>query len=800
MTSLGKHFETNPEDLLSESTYTFKGVNYRITVLSERLVRFEYSVDGNFYDGKTELVNNRKFEPFEMKAEHHDNYLVITTRYFVLQYAKEKPFKGPAFAPESNLKVKLINSDKTWYYGHSESHNFKGTASSIEDFGKETTLKNGLYSSDGFAVLDDSNSMLIDEFGFMTPNTNKRMDFYLFLYHRDFGLCLKDYFTLTGNAPMLPRYALGVWWNKDIIYNFNDIKMLVNLFKKNEIPLSVLLLGEFWHKKDASDYNLFKTGYSFNEDLFPNPKEFIEYLHNKKICLGVNLDGREGINEFENNYVKMKEDLRLERNGLIPFKVFDQEFIVSYFKNLINPLYEIGVDFFWLDTKDEMTLRCLNYYHYNDFKKLENKRPLLLSRNNGIASHKYPVHYSGETKVSWDTLKYLPWYNLTSSNIGVSWWSHDVGGFKDGIEDSELYSRYVEFSCFSPIFRFSSKRGLYYKREPWSWDIKTYSIAKNYTKLRHRLIPYLYSENYKYYKYSLPLIQPLYYYHPEIVSKDEYRNEYYFGNELLVAPITSPKDELLNRSVEKIFLPKGTWYDFQEGKKYYGNKNYVLFYKEEEYPVFAKAGAIIPLAKLNDNLNDTSSPTKMEIQIFPGSSNAYRLYEDDGVSMKYKDGYYIITAIDYNYSKDNYDLSIHPVEGKTGIINDYRDYEIRFRNSKQPEKITVSVNNQIITDYDVHVDENDLVININHVDTKKHLNISCSGNVEIENVKNINEEFNEIISDLKIETIIKEKLASIFFSSEDALDKKSKIKKLKSLKLNELLTKKLIELLDYMVY
>ncbi|MBQ7031186.1 MAG: DUF5110 domain-containing protein [Bacilli bacterium] len=797
MASLEKHFQVNLDNLVSDRKVVFKGVNYRITVLSERLIRFEYSLDGKFYDGATELVHNRNFNPPTIKAEQDDKYLVITTKYFMLQYAKEKPFKGPSFAPDTNLKIKLVNTDKIWYYGHPEARNFKGSAFSIEDFGSETTLSNGLYSTDGFACLDDSNSMLIDEEGFMVPNTTKRQDFYLFAYRRDFGLCLKDYFTLTGFPPIVPRYALGVWWNRDQIYSFEDTKKLVRAFNKNEVPLSVLLLSEFWHKKDKSNYNLYKTGYTFNKELFPEPEEFIQYMHEQGIRVGLNLDGSEGINALDDGYLKMCEELNNPTDKLIPFKVLDKEFIVSYLNNLINPLYKLGVDFFWLDSKDEITTRALNYYHFNDFKKLD-KRGMILSRNGGKAAHLYPVHYSGETKVGWDTLKYLPYFNSTASNIGISWWSHDVGGYKSGIEDSELYLRYAQLSTFSPIFRFSAKRGAYYKREPWRWDMKTYTIVKNYCKLRHKLIPYIYTESYKYHKTCLPMIQPLYYYYPELVDEPNYKNEYYFGTELLVSPITHPKDEIMNRSVEKIFLPKGVWYDFKTGKKFIGNKRYISFFKDEDYPVFAKAGSIIPMNVLGDNINYTGNPENMEIDIFPGNSSVYRLYEDDGISSKYEDGYFIITAIDFTYASDNYDLSIQPVEGKTGIIPDYRNYKIRFRNTRLPEKVSVAINDKVTEDFDYYADDNDLVIEIKHVDTKKQLSINCSGkDIEIDAVKVINEDINEIISDLKIETLLKERLASIIFGDLLINKKRIAVKKLSKAGLNDLFIKMFIKLLEY---
>ena len=188
----------------------------------------------------------------------------------------------------------------------------------------------------------------------------------------------------------------------------------------------------------------------------------------------------------------------------------------------------------------------------------------------------------------------------------------------------------------------------------------------------------------------------------------------------------------------------------------------------------------------------------MEINVFPGSSNVYRLYEDDGITSLHEDGYYIITAIDFNYTSDNYSLAIHPVEGKTGIINDYRDYKIRFRNTRMPEKIIVDINGEKITDFESYNDDNDLIVLIKNVDTKKQLNINCTGNnIEIDAVRIINEDINEIISDLKIETLLKERIAAIIFSDLDISKKRIAIKKLKSAGLSEIFIKMFIKLLEY---
>ena len=799
MASFDNHFAPDLTKATAKEQVVFQGTNYRITVLSERLVRLEYSVDGHFSDNLTTLVKNRNFTVPQFKVEQDQNYLVITTNYFMLQYMKNKPFLGPKFAPDSYLKVALVNTDKVWFYGQAEARNFKGGAISLDNYHGKISLDKGLYSTDGFVSLDDSGNYEIDANGFLLkPDVNK-VDIYLFMYKRDFGLCLKDYFTLTGYPPLLPRYAFGIWWNREKIYDFDNTKALIKSFNRHQIPLSVLLLSEFWHIKDKKDYNLYRTGFSFNRELFPNPQEFINYMHERGVHIGLNFDPIEGIRKEEDRYLNFAEELNVAGGVTIPFNVFDKNFMALYVKHLIDPLLDIGVDIYWLDYKKDLnTIQALEYYYNKDFERMKKFRPLVLTRSPLVAPHRAGVLYSGETIVSWDTLKYLPFYNSMAANKGISWWSHDVGGYKDGIEDSELYLRYVQFSTFSPIFRFSAKRGVYYKREPWMWDVKTFTIAREYCWLRQRLIPYIYTAAYEYHKTGKPLIQPIYYTYPEIYDEPIYRNEYYFGKELFIAPITKPKDVTMNRSIERVFLPKGIWYDFKTGKRFVGNKRYVVFYKEEEYPIFAKAGSIIPLANLGENINDTNPPQSMEINVFPGESNEFKLYEDDGITKLNEDGYYIVTSIDYNYLQNNYTLIIHPVEGKTAIIPKLRNYKIRFRNTRTADDVIIYLNgDKANLEYECYEDENDFVVDIKDVDTTKQLTINCKGkDIEINAVRIINEDVNSIISDLKITTKLKEEIATIFFSDMDIKLKRIRIKKLHGL--DKRFVRMFMKLLEYL--
>ncbi|HHT38481.1 MAG TPA: DUF5110 domain-containing protein [Mollicutes bacterium] len=777
-----------------------KGKFYRITVLTERLVRFEYNKNGHFEDRPTQLVLNRLFEVPEMTIKQDEYYLELSTKYFKIEYAKEKPFVGNKLVPGGNLRVSLLNSstEKVWYVNHPEVRNYNSSNVSFDVLESKMKLEKGLYSDDGFVSIDDSLSLVIEPDGRVVPRSEETVDIYLFAYNKDFALCLKDYFDLTGRPPLLPRYALGNWWSKNYSYTEEEILKLFDKFNRHEIPISVLLLDNDWHLRNFDKQKKLVTGFTFNKTLIPSPQDFVYKMHSLGVRVGLNINPIQGIMPHEEAYTKAASYMEQPDNKVIPFNVYDPKFRKMYFELFIYPLENIGIDFFWndyYDKKDNTALWLLNHYHFFASGRTDAKRSMLLSRNATKGGHRYGVLYSGRTKVSWDTLKTIPAFNSSSSNIGLSWWSHDIGGFHTGVEDKELYLRYVQLGTFSPIFRIHVDKGKYYKREPWRWDVQTYQIIKDYMRLRHRLIPYLYNEAYKYHKIGTPLIQPLYYRTQKIYDEPLYKREYYLGSELLVSPLTYKKDPVMDRVIHKFYLPFGTWYDFKTGKKFPGERSYVSFFRDQDYPVFAKSGSIIPLS--NDIGNNTTPPTNMEIHIFPGRSNTYHLYEDDGVTNLYKQGFYIKTSIDYNYQASNYTVIIRAEEGKSGIIPKERNYKIRFRNTKETKDVVAYVNDMPI-DTKCYVDENDFVVEVSKVSTIAQLTINCKGKaIEIDAVRLINEDIDGIISDLPIETGLKDTIADILFSNLPIKKKRIEIKKLKKYKLENKFIRMFIRLLEY---
>lgn len=796
MYDLGQNFKIDLNKSKTPMQFVYKGNKYRISILSNSLVRLEYSETGSFNDYPTFFASNRSFGQPKVSVEEDNELLTIKAEKFVLTYRKERPFIGSKLTPDINLRVSINDTNKIWYFNHPEVRNFGGSAFSLDNLESISNLEKGLFSLDGFTSFDDSRTPLIDQNGnIMAPNY-KNLDTYLFIYNNDFGVGLRDYFNLTSLPPLIPRYALGVWWSKNESYSEKDIQSLVNSFRKNEIPFSVLLLGSY-----ARD-NTSNISFSFNKGIFPNPVALTNYLHKNNIFFGLKINTEGSISRQEAHFNDFLKIYNLEGDKDTPINVFNSNLMDGFLKGIINPLLNTGIDILWLDDKNkENMLRnfAMNYYLFKNFGLNINKRGLILSRNFGIVPHKYSILYSGETIISWKTLSYLPFFNANSSNIGISWWSHDIGGYKGGIEDSELYMRFVQLGTFSPILRLSSDGGKYYKREPWKWDAKTFNIVKDYLILRHRLIPYLYSEAYKYSSLGIPIIQPLYYKYPETYDEPLYKREYYFGSELFVSPIVTQKDSLMNRVVHRIFLPSGMWYDFKTGKKFPGGRRYVTFYKDEDYPVFAKTGAIIPLAILEkDNLNNTFNPKELEIHVFPGRSNTYKLYEDDGITSKYKQGLSCITEINYFYKENDFSISIERKDNQVNIIPERRNYVVKFRNTKYTDDVKVFYNETSIQ-FESYVDENDFVIKLKGIPTNGKVLIFCKGrDIEIDASRAINEDFESIISDINVPTDLKIEIDKVMFGQEGIKEKRIAIKKLKKKGLSPIHIDMFIKLLEYL--
>ena len=786
---------TNP--LISNSECVIKGSCYRITVLTERLIRLEYHPNGIFTDFASTLVKFRNFPKPEFTVQEDGRYLVIKTKYFTLSYTKEKSFDAGKLAPMANLRVELVGTDRSWYYNHPEVKNFKGNFIALDGTETDSKPRNGLYSMDGFASFNDSYNYIIDGDGKLYKRDGKGMDIYLFMYNTDFKLALKDYFTLTGFPAMIPRYALGNWWSRDLDYTDEDLLELINQFSKHEIPISTVLLDKGWHINNSSENKEVVTGYTFNKELIKDPEMVLNELHNRNIHIGLNINPKDGIYPTEEHYKEIASMFNITDDKIIAFDPLNPVLLDAIYKIMISPLNKMGVDFYWNDlTSTDVSydkLMLFNDFIYNSKYLDKSKYNMILARNGLIASHRYPVTYTGKSVVGWEMLKKIPKINEQAANIGVAWISNDVNGNYGGIEEEELYVRSIEQATFGPILRFHAPRGRYYRKEPWRWNAKTVEIASRYLRLRHRLIPYLYTLAYRYHNNGDLVITPLSYLYPWVYDDSIYSTEYLLGDNILVAPITTKKDSLINRTIHRFYIPDGIWYDFITGKKFPGNKQYISFYREEDYPVFVRRGGIIPLTKKVNEPNFTGNPESLEIHIFPGESNTFDLYEDDTNNVDDHQ----VTQIDYNYLPSNYTVIMRTLEEGKNVVKEKRNYIIRFRNTKKAENVVCYYNENPIQTIS-YVDDSDFVVEINDVPSKGQITLNCKGkDIEIDAMRFINDDIDGILLDLPINTVLKEQISSIMFSDLPIKRKRIEIRKLKKYNLGREYVKLFLKLLEY---
>lgn len=725
----------------------------RISLLTPILIRIEYSEKGIFTDNSTSSVINRKFEKFQYAITESETLIEINTGVFTLTYVKNSPIKA------GKIKAVINGTKIEWNPSNTEVKNLRGINYSIDSMKDKVILDKGLYSLDGYSIFDDSKSLVLNDEDIFVERDKKIQDLYLFMYGTDFESCLKNYFELTGYPSLIPRYALGAWWYKNDKYSENDIYNLVNKFKSEKFPISIFMLG-----------NKMNNGYG----LTINPNSVSNYLMTNNIRLGITID--------PSNYI---DD---NKNSFIPFS---NDKIGFYLNNIINNYTNAGVYLFNIDYNnilDKINLWKLDHYHSGSMI-MKNRRSVTLTRNHGFGMHRYPIMWSGKTKVDFNTLNLLPRYNLQGYNVGISFIAHPIGGYSGGIEEDELYLRYIQFACFSPIFLLASEGGIYYKREPWKWNYILKEHIIYYVNLRYKLIPYLYSESYKYHKEGKNLVKPFYIDYPKILDEPLYQNQYFFGSDFFVAPITERGNKVINRVFKKVFVPGGIWFDFLTGKKYIGNRNYNSFYNDDDYPIFVRAGSIIPM---NYNIKE-ELPNTLELFIYPLDDGSYNLYEDDGISYNYEKGLYMITNFSYQYKVDDYLFVIKKKEGKN-LLNK-RNYILRFKNVRNISEVII---NDSTIKYNSYYDGDDFVVYIEGLIVGRELSINIKGNNTFINyVTYINEEIREILYDLEIDTQLKEKIDSILFSDMDIKKKRIQIKKLKKIGLDEKYIKIFIYLLEY---
>ncbi|MGD1822807.1 MAG: TIM-barrel domain-containing protein [Pleomorphochaeta sp.] len=759
----------------------------RITFLTDSLVRIEYSPKAEFIDEKTQMVINRDFDLVDISIIEKNGYLELYSSSLLVET------NGLEFT-NIGLKISLVQSEDLYYnsyrYGD-EIDNLKGTARTLDEADGRIELEDGLLSKRGFSLIDDSSSMLfIDEF--YSPRDKTHKDIYFFGYNHRYLQCLKDFYKLCGKQPMIPRYALGNWWSRYYKYTTKSYIDLLNRFEKEGIPFSVAVIDMDWHLVDIDKkYGSGWTGYTWNKELFPNPKAFLDELHKRSLKVTLNDHPADGVRAFEDNYNQIAKSLNVNNGQNVLFDASNPNYLKSLQTFILEPLENEGVDFWWIDWQQGNASRIegldplwiLNYTRFIANKK-DNKRPLIFSRYGGVGSHRYPIGFSGDTHITWESLAFQPEFSASASNIGYGWWSHDIGGHMQGYKDNELMARWTQFGVFSPIMRLHSSNEMFNGKEPWRYNAETHKVMNYFLKLRHQLIPYLYTMNYIAHEQDIPLIRPMYYFNSEDEGAYINKNQYYFGSSMIVSPIVSKLIKNLLMSEVDIWLPKGKYYDFFTNRRYKGERNIKMYRPLSSIPVMVNEGSIIPLT---ENKNALHNPSSIYLKCYMGANGSFTLYEDDNISEKYKIGDNVFTEFINDF--DNKEFKIGQSIGNLSLIPNLRDYKIEFIGIEDTD-INV-YNDNLEIDYIKTYDEINKIITIE----LNNVNVSSMTKIVFEKNKLVSiskrETYIEIIDRLEIEMRKKDKIFNILQSKDNS----EIISNLISLDLDKALLNSLLEII-----
>ena len=379
----------------------------------------------------------------------------------------------------------------------------------------------------------------------------------------------------------------------------------------------------------------------------------------------------------------------------IYFDLSDQSQAEVFMRYLHGPLMSRGVDFWWVDGgSGAVDMPGLNrqlwtnkiFYDYS--AQASGKRAFILGRYGDWGSERYPGFFTGDTYSEWPVLAYEVAFSARGGNVLIPYISHDIGGFHGRRIGFDLYARWIEFGAFSGILRMHSahenpREGN--ARMPWTYGRRGVELMRKYFTLRTQLIPYIYTYAWRAHRESLPILSPLYLEYPDIEEAYRHSHEYFFGDEMLVAPVIDPGGR------QDVWLPPGDWVGFFDGRHYQGGRTLTAQYAVEDMPVFVRAGAVVPEQRASD-YSDQRPLDALILNVYGSGEGHFELYEDDGESLRPDEaGQHALTAMSHSVGADAvHHLIIEPAQGAYPGQPQQRSYELHLHGTGQPSSISVN--------------------------------------------------------------------------------------------------------------
>lgn len=475
---------------------------------------------------------------------------------------------------------------------------------------------------------------------------------------------LRGYAELTGFPHLPPLWSLGYQQSHRTLSSREEVMSEARMFREKKLPCDTLIyLGTGFC---PSGWNTGHGSFTFNADVFPDPKGQIDQLHDEhfKVVLHVVPPG-----DFHGTIHDTGEEARTPGDA------------AGYWQQHL-PVEETGVDGWWPDEGDLLPVRARlqrnEFYWDGPLSVRPERRPFALNRNGYAGVQRYGWLWSGDIESKWVTLAAQVRNGINVGLCGMPYWGTDTGGFSPTLElTPELYLRWFQFSAFCPLFR---SHGRAWKlRLPWGWDTgnpgplegaerlgpnwppeqelhdpQVEEICRSYLNLRYRLLPYIYSSVAQGHASGLPLMRALWLAYPTDQQALTRADEYLFGDSFLVAPVLQA-----GATERTVYLPAGKWWDFWTEKLAAGGGAVLRAVDLKTLPLYVKAGSVVPFGPLKQY---TAQPTHqpLTLRIYPGADGSFALYEDDGESFRYKQGEFTRIFCDWNDRERKLTLRVDP--------------------------------------------------------------------------------------------------------------------------------------------
>ena len=427
---------------------------------------------------------------------------------------------------------------------------------------------------------------------------------------------LSRYTALTGRPALPPEWSFGLWLTTSFTTSYDEdtVTSMIDGMAQRNIPLSVFHFDCFWMKK----YQW--CDFIWDDETFPDPREMLERYHQRglKICVWINPYIGQNSCLFEegmkNGYLLRKEngdvwqtDMWQAGMGIVDFTNTQA---TAWYQSKLEELLEMGVDCFKTDFGEKIPVKGIVYhdgsdpvrmhnyytYLYNQavFQVLQRRRgdgqAVLFARSATAGSQQFPVHWGGDSTASFPSMAESLRGGLSLSLCGFGFWSHDMGGFEN-TATADVYKRWCAFGMLSSHSRLHGSTSY---RVPWLFDEEACRVLEQFTRLKCRLMPYLYAKAVQAHETGLPMMRPMVLEFPEDLACRPLDLQYMLGDALLVAPV------MREDGTADTYLPKGTWTHLLTGEIQQGGQFHHGEYDYFSLPLYVRENTILVLGQRDD--------------------------------------------------------------------------------------------------------------------------------------------------------------------------------------------------------